>query len=521
MKLSKNHIIPIAIFLFALILRIGLISKGPYHGDTIALIIQAEKTIETLQLQKQSALGFPFMVILASLFIYLFKFFSWGTTALAVNTISVLFSSLAVFGFYYLSLEMVELLKSPNLKGPPWRAFQRLTALIASLVLSLSPIFLGISVYGKSHAPCLCFLIGGTYFLLNYQRTNKQNSFWLSILCLGLMGATRILDLFLISIPLSFLFIAQYPHKKTSHSLKTILLRFLLWWGTIVLCISLFYLPYFLQERIEKFTTDLNGYLNHALFNNFIGIFSFKLITTFQYLVKNFTYPGLFLCLGGLLFLIKQNGKLFTFLLLWIICPTLYYGNLYMTMTSRYFVIILPPLIFGMAYIFASFRDKNLFFKSMAFFLLFAITITTFLRIYPLLKRRHDFDDVPSFARWFKKTAAPNAQIIHGDGSAFFQYYTNVIVASRPLSANPIKDSKLEEFRLETNKLITEGTPIYIDSVGLFAYNCQGSFSKYVYKHYDWEYLGSHYYEDWHGGALEDRRIELNVYKLSIKNETN
>ena len=401
-------------------------------------------------------------------------------------------------------------------------SYQKLSAIIASLLLSISPIFLGISVYGKSHAPCMFFMIIGILKLLQYLRTNEKKYFFYSAIFLGLMGASRIVDLVLIAIPLSFLFVSMHRNPLRSDSYNPvfhIIKTFFFWWGSIGLFTLLFYLPLFIQEKPGSFLSGLNECLDIALFNSFLGFFSPHLLKTFNYLVKNFTYPGIFLSLAGLFSLSKENAKILIFLLLWIVCPTLYYGNLYLTMTSRYFVVILPPIIFAMAYVLANFKNKKLFFKSIAFILFWGISLTTFFRIYPLLKIRHQYDDVPAFTKWFKKIAEPNSRMIHGDGSAFFHYYGNVTLAPRPLSSKRIDKEELEKFKINTNALIKGGIPVYINSVGLFSYNCRGNFSNFVYKNYDLEYIGSHYYEDWHGGAMEDRRINLNVYKLSIKEE--
>ncbi len=524
MKLKKSYIIPIAIFLFALILRIALISKGPYHGDTIALIIQAEKTLETLQLQKQSALGFPLTVILAAVFIFLSKMLSLGTTALAVNTVSVLFSSLAVLVFYYLCLEVFHHFHGlKNLKAT--QVHQHLTAVIGAVLFTITPIFLGISVYGKSHAPCLFFMLLGIFQLLRFQRNGRKKAFFVSALCFGLMGATRIIDLVLMAIPVTFLFIAQYPvfdrRETDTPRLRWPLItkKLFLWWTTIGLTTAVFYLPYFFQEKVGNFTADLLPYIQHALLNNFLGLFSHKLFVTFDYLVQNFTYAGLILSFGALLCLCKKNWKISVFLLLWIIVPVLYYGNLHMTVTSRYFVLILPAFILPMAYAFADFHNKNRVLKSMAFILFFGISITTFLRVYPLLKVRHAYADVPEFAQWYARITEPEALLIHGDGSAFFKYYADRDLAWRPLSSDKIEQKELERFKEQTDALIKGGTPVYITSVGLFAYNCEGSFSSFVFNHYELTYAGRHYYEDWHGGAMADRRLRLKLYKLDIKNE--
>lgn len=527
MRFQKDTVIPLVIFLFAFALRIALISKGPYHGDTMALIIQAEKTLESFQLHKQSALGFPLIVILASFFIFLFDLLGIGTHALAVNFMSVVFSSFTVVVFYYLCAEFFEhFTRMP--RNAQTRDYQRLTAIIGAILLSVSPIFLGISVYGKNHAPCLFFLLLGVWSFLRYQRTGRSLFFYGSALSLGLMGAVRLIDLVLMAAPLSFLWTLFLKNKPApSGDASGLRLnfaeagkRFVTWWALIAGCVLLFYLPYFFQGQAGSFLRPLERYIDHALLDNFLGFFSHKLLVTLSFLVKNFTYAGLLLSLGGLVVLFGLNRKITYFLILWIICPVVYYGNLRMTVTSRYFVILLPAIIFCMAFVFAHFRDKALWLKAMAFILLFGIGVSTFIRVYPLLKIRHEKADVPDFVRWFDRMAEPGARIIHGDGSAFFHYYSDRKTAYRPLKTRVFTDEELADFKKRTDALLDKGVPLYITSVGLFSYDYAKKFSNFVFDNYCLEYKGSHHYEDWHGGAMTNRRIPLKTYKihpLSVK----
>lgn len=519
--LPKKHIIPIAIFLFSLVLRIALISKGPYHGDTIALIVQAEKTIETLQLQKQSALGFPLIVMLSSLFIYVFRFFSWGNAIVAVNSVSVIFSSFAVLAFYFLSLEVWEHLKKREDKD--FEEKQRISAIIGSLLFSVSPIFLGLSVYGKNHAPCMFFLVWGTCQLLCYLRLQKKKNFILSILGFGLMGATR-LDIIVLAIPFSFGFLFLYTptSQETEQNSRLflwirILKKLLLWWLSVFACIAIFYIPFFFHESFETFRGEIQYYYNTYLVNNYLGLFSYKLFRTFGYMIKNFTATGLFITVLGFFLLFKSNKHLMFFLLLWTLFPFFQYGNLLTTVSSRYFVILIPPVILAMSFAFTEFIKKNSLIKYLSILALLAVGLSTFLHIYPLLKIRHDNDDVPSFVRWFEQTAKPNAHMIHTDGSIFFKYFSNVPLIRRPLSADPIDFEELESFRLEVDNLIRQGIPVYINDASLYSYNFENNFSNFIFKHYRLEYLGQHYYEDWHSGAMANKRFSLKVYQLHIK----
>jgi len=519
MHFKKTHIIAVAFLLFSFLLRFALISKGPYHGDTISLIIQAEKTLETLHLQKQSPLGFPLIVILASLSIFISRIFSLNNTAMAVNFISVVFSSLAVFAFYFLILELFTPDKNTNCQKKNIQK-ARLIATISAILLSISPIFLGISVYGKSHAPCLFFLLAGMRFLLKFLKTSTPKFFILSALFLGLMGATRILDLFLMSLPLSVLyfFAKNIPTEKINILKK--LKSFVLWWISIISITSLCYLPYLFQGEMNSFSSDLIRYMQHAFAENYIGLFSGRLWIVIKYLLKNFSILSFLLSLAGFIVLYKKNLFLFIFLILWILSPVLYYGNLYMTVTSRYFVIVLPPITIAIAYGIVSFMQKNIISKITVLIILFILQITMLKTIYPLLKIRHDYAITPSFAKWVEKNTPPNARIIHPDGSAFLPYYGNRQTAYRPLSADKATKEELNTFREKTDTLLNQNIDLYINSIGLYTYNTENHFSNFFHKHYVGKEVGTHYYEDWHSGAMEMTIVPVTLYKIEKRKRT-
>ena len=148
---TKAYLIPLLLFFISFLLRLSLISKGPYHLDSLNLTLLAEKTLETGSLQSQFGPGYPLTVILAALFIFVSRIFSQNDPILAVNFMSVVFSSLCIPVFYAITDKL----------------FGRLTAFLSAIMFSLSPIFLGVSVFGKSHTPSLFCLLVGLFYLLS------------------------------------------------------------------------------------------------------------------------------------------------------------------------------------------------------------------------------------------------------------------------------------------------------------------------------------------------------------------
>ena len=174
-------IIPLLILLFSASLRVLLISKGPYHLDCLTLIVQASKTLDTHRLHGLFGTGYPLTVILASLAELAARFSPSIETVVAVNCISVLFSLLGVLLLYLLARDLLG----------------ETTAVLTALMFSVSPIFLGLSVYANSHTICIFFLLLGVLFLVRDLNDCGRNNLWWASLSFGLMGASRVQDLVL------------------------------------------------------------------------------------------------------------------------------------------------------------------------------------------------------------------------------------------------------------------------------------------------------------------------------------
>ena len=158
MNKLRPYLIPFFLFLLSFLLRLSLISKGSFHVDCLNLAIQAEQTLETHSIHHLFGSGYPLTVILGAIFILISRIFSVRDPVIAVNLMSVVFSSLCVLANYSLVKKLLG----------------KTAALFSSILLSLFPPFLVLSVYGKSHTPSLFFLLAGISSLLSFQTTGKK-----------------------------------------------------------------------------------------------------------------------------------------------------------------------------------------------------------------------------------------------------------------------------------------------------------------------------------------------------------
>ena len=169
-------LIPLALFLVSFLLRLFLTSKGSYHLDCLNLAILAERSLDTGSLQSQFGPGYPVAVLLSAFFIFVSRIFSQNDPVIAVNLMSVVSSALCIPALYVIAEKL----------------FGRLPAFLSAVIFSVTPIFLSISIYGKSHAPSLFFLLTGICFLLSFLETREKKTLVISSIFIGLMGASRL-----------------------------------------------------------------------------------------------------------------------------------------------------------------------------------------------------------------------------------------------------------------------------------------------------------------------------------------
>jgi len=496
----KPHLIPFLLFFLSFALRLSLISKGPYHADCLTLAINAEKTLETLTLHPLFGPGYPLTVILGAAFVFVLRVFSLNDPVFAVNLMSVLFSSLCIPTLYYVVKKI----------------FDSRAAVLSSVTFSIFPSFLAVSVYGKSHSPSLFFLLLGLCFLLSYQANNKKYLLWLSALSLGLLGATRLQDLFLMGLPLSFLLLSDKEGKIDKSPRQTLIPLFVQFWGLALAVVCFFHLPFLLQETQKNYGDQFLRFWQYGITENFLGLFSKSLIFSFKFFLANLTPLGFLLALAGIVRLFKSNFRLFIFLLMWILCTLLFYGNLNSTV-PRMLILSSIPLIIAQGYYLAGLlnRDHKVLNKIVliAFWIMLALL---FHKIHPILLFRHDNALLPDCAKIMSQWTPKNARIITADENLFFYHYGKRLPLNRPRSHFPYTQRELNEFKKRVDTFIGNEIPVYITNSGLYNYDANKQFSKFIKANYTLTFTGKHLSEDWHRGGTRLMVGQEMLFKIEI-----
>jgi hypothetical protein len=501
MSKLKPFIFPFLLLFCNLLLRFLLISKGPYHVDCLQLAIQAEETLKTGQLHYEFGPGYPLTVLLGAFFIWFAHLFAISDAVIAVNSMSVVFSSLSIVMLFLIIRRII------NAQA----------AFFGALLFSVSPLFLDVSTYGKNHAPSIFFLLWGISLLLLYQRSLSLKHLALSGLMIGLMGAARLQDMALMVIPLSVLFFfgTQPPDQQRKRS--DLMSSFFAYWSIIFIIAIGFHLPLIFNRFQHEYLSQLTSFANLGMADNFRGFLSASLGQSFIYFLLDMTAFNFALAIFGLYLLWKDNCRLAAFLTAWLLIPLTFYGNLYTT-ASRFLIISTIPLYIAFSYLYeklVNFRNK--FIKNLSI-LLFPITCFISLTvIIPNLALRHQYALLPDYARWVGTISEPDSFIISQDFNPFINYYAKRKTLDLPIGRASIKEEDLIVFKNKIDYLLERGVSVYINRTGLNSYNPDRQFSGFMNTHYRLSFLGEHLCEDWHQGGLFLRVGREALFKIERK----
>lgn len=482
---SRSWILPLIIFFASFILRLCLISKGPYHLDCLTLALNAQKALVEHQLPYQFGTGYPLTVLTGALFVGLAKILSINDSVFAVNLMSVWLSSFSVL-IFFLFIKNI---------------FNTLTALLCALALSLHPIFLTLSVYGNSHIVSFFFLILGLYFLTKRENPLRNIGF---TICLGLMGAARIQDMVLMLIPTAFFWWSQQSSSQKDGT-KTFCQCFFF---AVVIAVA-FHLPYLLTQEHGQYQSQLKEFWTLGLTSNFAGFISPSLARALAIIGISTTFVGTLIAAYGFIRLTATQIRTGIFLAFWFLCPLLFYGNV-MTIVPRFLLLPIAALLIAEAYGLSLLWNTKHLVRKLIIAAVFAMMLLLpfFTNILPILQFRHSHTLLPDWARFIEKNTESVAYLIVGDEELFIHTYGHRKTLTKKMA--------MEEFKTQLSRLLAKNVPVYITETGLYVSNPSPEFSSYIKSTYHLELRGKKTVEDWHGGELmlETRPDKLyRIYK--------
>ncbi|MFC1709594.1 ArnT family glycosyltransferase [Candidatus Omnitrophota bacterium] len=482
----KDTVITICLFCLAFVIRILLISKGPFHMDVLELARNANKTLSTFNLHYMHWAGYPLTVILGSIFIFLTRLVGINDPVFSVNFMGVIFGSLSVGIFYIFSRKILD---KPG-------------ALLSSLILCFLPLHIYVSTIGLNHSVSIFFNLTGLYFLFLYLEKYKLNKLILSSLFLGLGAASRLTD-GLIIFSAIFLYLL-WSFRKPDISRTAILKRLVLFLFIFGFTIFIFYMPMFLKSGISQFRSTLDIYYYYHSLK--------RLQASSIWIVDIIGIHGVILFIAGLgYFLLERKKTIFYFLLIWFLILFIYYGS-HSTSCYRFlFFSIIPLLIMQGYYISKVFRR----FKLLVPLLILVWVVFNFIEFFPIVKFRHNYNLQGEFARFVQKNTEPGSYVIAMDEGPFIEYYAGRKILYKATGPNK---EKFDIFFSKVDKLLDESPPIYIISSGIYSYDPKKYFINTLSNNYNLDYIGKHINQDWYNPSIYHSGLFIEeLYKVEKK----
>jgi len=484
--ISSRTVFLVLLFGLAFFVRLMLISKGPFHYDTLDLANAAQKTLSTHVLHYEHGSGYPLTVIIAAVFISLLRLFGATDPVFCVNMMSVVFGAAGVVMFFFL----VE------------KLFDTRRAFFAGLLLACFGAHIAISTFGKSLTLSIFFALASAYFLLCYLKDGRRICFFYAVAFLGFCAAARLSD-FLVFIPLVYL-LARYGSSAQGRFRDICVLA-----GLSLCAAFMYYLPMLMQEGFSQF----RDVLSTSRQASFLGPVSFLLHKSFGWLWDAFRPEGVIVavCGGGFLYIHRRLKEL-VFLLLWFYVFQLFYGNVSSSGT-RYLVIAWLPLIAAQGYFLGSYRSRASY---GAFAIFFWLLLAGLWRDVPALEFRHRHALQVDFARWVAATVPADSAVIAVDEAIFLKSYAPNEIIVRPVTCDP---AEMDAFFRETiDPILLSGRRVFLVHSS-FAYDECRVFRKSVGRHYRFKAVGGKVNEDWHHALLNQVLFKEYLYELKPRKD--
>ncbi|MCD4779830.1 MAG: glycosyltransferase family 39 protein [Candidatus Omnitrophica bacterium] len=505
----KPYLIPFFIFFISFIIRFSLISKGPFHSDSLRLLISAEQSLQEHKIIYLHGHGYPLTAIMGAFFAGLARMLGFQNPQFLLNFMSVLFGALVVFpGYVFLK-----------------NFFDEKTAIFTICLLTFSPILLSTSIYGNSHNLSLFLFLLSLCLFGRYLQIPSLKILLGGALIFGLFGASRVQDFMTMVIPVSYLYFVfgPLPQNVRVNGRCGKLLRYVTAAFISVLTVIVFYIPLLLERGQEYFGATFK----YNITDSFRYLISpYHMGRSFGYLFNNFNTIGLLACFFGFLYLLIKDYRRCGFIVLWFLIPFMFFGNHAMT-APRWHLLEIVALTILQGYVIARFYSHRVLInRGLALLLLVTLISLWYVSVFPVLAFRHQYALIPDFARWVGQSTEKNAKVIVGDEGAWIRYYGHRDVLEQVKTINyrlefkeqlDILHQDFDQYKRKLLNLLDQGIPIYITDIGLESNNTDHLFQRFIEDNFQMENIGSAPFEVWNRNSIRHRVIRVRLYKMTPK----
>ncbi len=354
---NKRGLTLLMVFVIAFAVRFMYISRGTFQQGTLELVTCAHKTLATSILHYSNGAGSPLTILIASLFVFLFKLFGAPDPVMGVNFMSVFFGSLNVILLFLLAEKL----------------FGIRAAVISATFFSFFGPLVAFSTFGNSFILSMCFYLASLLCMVKYVSGSASSYFVFSSLFFGFSVAAQ-LSSCLVIFPLSFLFF--YSFKLNSKSFR----MFSFYFGLAFISGGIFYHSLFFEKGVRAIR---ELFQDAGFINSLIPLKS----SGWMQLVDIFTPEGLILACVGLCYLILGNRiKDFIFLILWFLSLQIFCSM--STRAARFVAIAWLPLILAQGSFLGKIKGKMFILSCM---IAIVLTVNGYLRFSDSLELGHKY----------------------------------------------------------------------------------------------------------------------------------
>ena len=416
----------------ALVMRMLLISKGPFSPESLNLALKAEATLDTMQLQYLFGTGYPLTMMITAASIFIGRFLGIDDPVFAANLMSVYASAASIPLFYLLVKRLTDV---------P-------TAVISAVLLAVSPIYLGISVYAKGHALEISLYLRRDVVSVELRGTEGGQRLVVERGALRLFGrgagagpglcvaGGRIYDVCLaagsrpIATPARYVRRRVHPRRGGGRDHRGVSFAVLIGSGPggvpraiAQLSRAVVYRP--ARAEFVCVVAVLPRMVSHQLHNI---RFDRRSPRSGPRLAGQLAGHGL------------QPAVVRSAVRVYLVIDTT---------IPRLFTVLLPPVIVFAAFFLAyGYRRQDRLSPTLGTLIAVLLAGTMFGNIYPVLNHRHHNAVLPDYVRWVRAQVPANARVICKDDFIFYEHYGPLATLKRP---NP--GSRLETLELYRNRL--------------------------------------------------------------------
>ncbi len=427
------------LFFAALMARLPLLSKGPFHYDTLDYIICGEKTLDTLTLNYSHGAGYPLTVLFSAVVQLAARIFGLDPAATVIFSGAVL-AGLAVCAFFVFVYAFSQ---------------SAIVAFFASLVFNFFPAFFSVTTFGRIDHGLECIFISLSFFVLIKDDKRKAGKYFLSAILLGLSVTAHFSSLIAV-VPWSVWYLFYWRASKENlhpRFLAAIAAGF-------CLPLAALYLPRGIVFQIQAVLNTAHDPRQATIW---MGLNSHVTRLVLRWLYGMITALGLYLIALGGYNLGKESKKKFLLLAIWFVAPFCYFAGVSGN-DPRFYIWPCFAVFIFQGYAFRRLYNLRRYICYAACVLL--ILLVMFPRMKSLIKRSR-VNYQKEFAAYLESKIEPGAMIIAEDEGIFLNYYMkakNKILLRHPYSCDK---AKIKPFLDKLERWVEEGKNIYFFNTSL------------------------------------------------------